>query len=237
VWRVKKEVNLEREYLRGASLNRLSQLSGRSRQHVRRQLQLAGVEVREPRRFPSDPNWWRAQIDLGISERALAAELGCSTMTVYRHLRFTRPAPPTFEEWLIRNSQPEGGCRRWVGAHSVLGYAIHGDRNRLVHRLVWEQAHGPIPKGAVIAHACHQGDCVEPSHLYMTDPRERAADTTAAGRMHTGEDHWNHKLTWEAVRHIRRSHETTRNLADLYGVAPATITSVRAWRRWRNPPG
>jgi hypothetical protein len=230
-------VNLQREYLRGASLNRLSQLTGRSRQYVRRQLQLAGVEVREQRRFPSDPNWWRAQIDLGASERALAGKLGCSTMTVYRHLRSTRPASPPFEEWLIRNSQSEGDCRRWVGAHSALGYAIHGGRDRLVHRLVWEHAYGPIPEGAVIAHSCHHRDCVAASHLYVTDPRERAAETTAAGRMHPGENHWNHKLTWEAVRHIRLSHETTRKLADRYGVAPATITSVRAWRRWRNPQG
>jgi AcrR family transcriptional regulator len=233
-----KRGDFQREYRRGASLYRLSLASGRSRSYIRRQLELANVRLREPPRFPSDPDWWRGQVERGLTPKAIAAKLGCSETTVYRYLRSTRPAPPTFEEWLAARSRPAGDCLRWLGAHSPLGYAVnvHGGRTPLVHRLVWEQYHGPIPGGAVIAHRCPHRDCVELAHLYLSSRKRRAADTTAAGRMAHGEAHWNHILTWDAVRRIRAGQEPTSVLAARYHVAPATISSVRAWRRWRNPP-
>jgi hypothetical protein len=80
------------------------------------------------------------------------------------------------------------------------------------------------PPGAVIAHRCQHRDCVKLAHLYLSDPVQRVADTTAAGRMQCGEDHWNHKLTWDAVHLTRESQDPTDVLADRYRVAPATIT-------------
>ena len=175
---------------------------------------------------------------MGSGRSDIAAKLGCSEMTVYRRLQSTKPSRPSFEDWLTRKTRVDGACRRWTGAHSTLGYAIYerNGRQELVHRLVWEQRFGPIPDGAVIAHSCHSRDCLEPAHLYLTDPSRRAADTTSAARMHPGEDHWNHKLTWEAVHLIRRSQESTAVLSARYHVAPSTVASVRSWRRWRHPP-
>jgi hypothetical protein len=234
----RKKDYFQREYERGASLHELSLASGRSRAYVRRRLRLANVTLREQRRLPYDPAWWRTQIDRGLSAKALAAKLGCSERTVYKHLSSTRPPAPSFEEWLAEHSRPAGHCCRWTGAHSILGYAVyhHGGRTGFVHRLVWEHYRDPIPRGAVIGHRCQHRDCVEVSHLYLTDRKRRAADTTSAGRVAHGEDHWNHKLTWESVRLIRASKEPTSVLAARYEVAPATIESVRAWRRWRDQP-
>lgn len=63
-------------------------------------------------------------------------------------------------------------CHVWVGAltGSVRGgYAhirIHGISNPvLVHRLVYELAHGPVPDGMEIDHVCEVKACVRLSHL------------------------------------------------------------------------
>jgi hypothetical protein len=119
------KVDLRREYQRGSSLNRLSQLTGRSSFYIRRQLHIAGVKIREPLRFPTDPDWWKAQIELGLSVKAIAAELDCSHTTVYRHLGSGQSCPVSFEDWLATRSRPVGACRRWTGGHSSKGYGTY----------------------------------------------------------------------------------------------------------------
>ena len=61
------------------------------------------------------------------------------------------------------------------------GYAAGGLALRSRHRWVWEQAHGPIPKGMVIMHTC-DNPAVELTHLRsctlaarISSPGRRAA--------------------------------------------------------------
>ena len=69
-------------------------------------------------------------------------------------------------------------CIQWQGRIAVTGYGTLG--RRLAHRIAYEQAFGPIPKGLSIDHTCHneaasqglcQGgpcqhrSCVNPNHL------------------------------------------------------------------------
>jgi hypothetical protein len=113
---------LIRAYQRGVSIGQLSLDTGPSRAYIRRHLQLAKLAIRSQKRFPSDPAWWRAQIDKGLSPEDLALKLGCSTITVYRYLRRTRPPEPSFQQWLLTHSSPDGQCRRWMGAPGRGGY-------------------------------------------------------------------------------------------------------------------
>jgi hypothetical protein len=107
-----KKGDFRRDYRRGASLRRLSVASGRSRSYVLRRVQLANVRLRDPKRFPSDPDWWRGQIERGLTPKALAVKLGCSEMTVYRHLRSTIQ---------LKNARTMTQCvRRVLGARPVL---------------------------------------------------------------------------------------------------------------------
>jgi hypothetical protein len=153
-------------------------------------------------------------------------------------LRVTEPPPPTLEQWIAARSRPDGDCRRWTGSHNNFGYAKYErqGRSESVHRLVWEHYHGPIPAGAVVAHSCPHRDCVKETHMYLTDAGDRASTTASLGHMAHGEKHWNHKLTWQSVRLIRTSHESTHVLADQFGVTTGAIKAVRAWRTWRRPP-
>lgn len=65
-------------------------------------------------------------------------------------------------------AQPsDGGCWLWTGTITTDGYAMFGvkRRNRLAHRLAYEQMIGPVPEGLVLDHLCRVRNCVNPAHL------------------------------------------------------------------------
>jgi hypothetical protein len=55
-------------------------------------------------------------------------------------------------------------------------------RTRRVHRVAWEQRHGPIPPGLEPDHLCRQPDCFEDSHLELVTHAEnnRRSDSVTA---------------------------------------------------------
>ena len=65
------------------------------------------------------------------------------------------------------------GCWLWQGRRTRDGYGIVyvDGRQRLVHRVVWEQFHGPIPDRLVLDHLkddrgpCRHRHCANPDHL------------------------------------------------------------------------
>lgn len=62
------------------------------------------------------------------------------------------------------------GCDLWRGQLTSDGYGVDG--GKLVHRLVWERAHGAIPDGMVIDHGCVQKNCGRLAHLEMVTQSE-----------------------------------------------------------------
>ncbi len=48
------------------------------------------------------------------------------------------------------------------------------------HRLAWELAHGPIPKGLIIRHLCDNKGCAEITHLAIGTHWDNAQDRKRA---------------------------------------------------------
>lgn len=78
----------------------------------------------------------------------------------------------TLADLAIRVERDETtGCLRWTGAHTPSGYGqiVLDGATLYVHRVAYEQAHGPIPDGLHVDHVWDRGcrfhDCIEPSHL------------------------------------------------------------------------
>ena len=59
------------------------------------------------------------------------------------------------------------GCWQWTGAkdHGGYGRMSYEGRTRVVHRILYEYVHGPIPSGLVLDHLCRNRACCNPEHL------------------------------------------------------------------------
>lgn len=71
---------------------------------------------------------------------------------------------------LVETSGPlDTPCRIWTGAVSSNGYGHISDLgngpNRLVHRVVYEDVHGPVPAGLELHHRCETPLCAADDHL------------------------------------------------------------------------
>jgi hypothetical protein len=117
----------------------------------------------------------------------------------------------------------ETPCHVWQRAKDSGGYGIMKRDGRLLsaHRVVWEEAHGPLPKKARIHHLCETKACVRLDHL---SPEK---------------NHCSHmqrhapKLTMEKAREIRASSESGVALARRYGVSRSEISLIRRGKHWR----
>jgi len=81
-------------------------------------------------------------------------------------------------------SRTAGGCLVWRGAKNSGGYGYmrSGTATVLTHRLSYEIAYGPIPRGMHVYHRwespiCSRA-CAEPTHLCLGMGNKRASKTT-----------------------------------------------------------
>lgn len=88
-----------------------------------------------------------------------------------------------------RNTMPEPntGCLLWVGWANQDGYGVTQKNLKclMVTRVLWENSHGPIPKGMVICHSCDTPACVNLNHLFLGTQKDNVLDAVSKGRMHS----------------------------------------------------
>lgn len=75
---------------------------------------------------------------------------------------------------VMRFTRPVGGCLEWARGLDGRGYgAIYiGTQQHRVHRVVYEELHGPIRADFVIDHLCGNRRCCHPGHLEAVTQRE-----------------------------------------------------------------
>ena len=137
------------------------------------------------------------------------------------------------------NTPPNAaGCILWTGTKRPDGYGLvqYKGQQDLAHRFAYINAYGPIPKGMVVCHKCDVTDCINPSHLFIGSQADNVEDCRKKGRVNFGENHWNSKLTVEAVldikTHLRNKTMRGVALAKKYGVTAAVIYHIKAGRLW-----
>jgi hypothetical protein len=131
------------------------------------------------------------------------------------------------------------GCWDWLRAKSSAGYGqIRIDWVcHYVHRLAWELAHGPVPDGMCVCHACDNRACVNPAHLWLGTHAENMTDGARKYRIHSGEKNGRAKLTDADVLYCREAHNNnvpTRELALHFGVSHHTIYRARSPKYWKH---
>jgi hypothetical protein len=111
------------------------------------------------------------------------------------------------------------------------------------HRVVWEQAHGPIPCGLQVLHKCDNPPCCRVDHLFLGSDLDNMRDKIAKGRQGDcrpknaakGERVAGAKLTRPQVDEIRARapDETYKGLARDFGVSKSLIKQIVAFKVWR----
>jgi hypothetical protein len=86
----------------------------------------------------------------------------------------------------VSGAQPNG-CWEWEGSRDESGYGHTTIARRPIstHRLSWETAFGPIPRGLVICHRCDNPPCFNPAHLFLGTYADNARDCLQKGRHRT----------------------------------------------------
>ena len=84
--------------------------------------------------------------------------------------------------------EPNSGCWLWDGAVNNDGYGtiFRGGKQHKVHRLAWEEAHGPIPDGLNVCHTCDVPACCNPAHLFLGSQQDNMQDCLGKGRFKGG---------------------------------------------------
>jgi hypothetical protein len=135
------------------------------------------------------------------------------------------------------------GCLEWSGYRTRDGYGRcwTGTRMLEAHRVAYELFIGPIPSEFVVMHTCDNPPCVTPSHLVAAPQSENIHDMIRKGRDRKrgvrGEANSTSKLTWSAVRDIRRRYAVggvrQRDLAAEYGVDQTNISAIIRNKSWK----
>lgn len=132
-------------------------------------------------------------------------------------------------------------CWNWTAALDARGYGVFNNGSptvRKAHRLAYELANSPIPKGRVICHHCDNPACCNPKHLYAGTQADNGQDMAARSRGTVGEKNRHAKLTWEQVDQIRSARKTAKETASEFGVTPDLINMIRRnaiWKPERRP--
>jgi hypothetical protein len=104
-----------------------------------------------------------------------------------------------------------------------------------VHRLVASVFHGPPPyDNAQVLHFDGDKNNNAASNLRWGTAADNHEDTERHGRRLKGERNHNAKLTEAAVRHIRASKNTSKELAEMFGVTREHVWAVQSNRVWRH---
>ena len=145
-------------------------------------------------------------------------------------------------------------CWLWTASKRHKGYGAFCWYNKDgkyvqggAHRFAYQLLVGPIPTGMFVLHKCDTPACVNPEHLFigtsqdnvddmMRKGRHVAGGTYTYGEYKRGMQHWNSKLTPEAVRDIRDSYHgrgiSMQKIADTYGVAISCVSKVVNKKLW-----
>jgi hypothetical protein len=113
--------------------------------------------------------------------------------------------------FLLKTQRTAGECWMWKTGINADGYGhFHikderfpvGDsrryKNKRAHVWSYENFVGPVPRGMLVRHLCHNRNCVRPEHLELGTHKENMQDALDANRM------FNQRKT-----HCQHGHEFT----------------------------
>ena len=154
---------------------------------------------------------------------------------------------------VLSEMRKEGDCLVWPKCRDRDGYGsiTYQCRAAKTHRLVWELANGPIPKGLFVLHSCDNPPCCNLQHLRLGTIQDNNNDRTTRGRTAKGDrsgarlhperftgrvgtDNPSAKIDVPIVRAIRASTKSYQKTADAFGVSKSLVAQICRKEAWRH---
>lgn len=148
----------------------------------------------------------------------------------------------------------DDGCHIFTGSKDDCGYGRINKDGKLIrlHRAMWIEHFGEIPKGHVIMHKCDNPSCINIQHLRMGTQLDNVRDMWAKNRgvklfgnthtkgknINTGQAHGRALFTDEQVKYIKEMLKTDGSskmilkLASNFNCSKAAIHHIKYGRRW-----
>lgn len=117
-------------------------------------------------------------------------------------------------------------------------FTYNGKRMVAVHRFIYQQLYGQLPREVFCLHKCDTPRCVNPEHLFLGDDKANSDDKVAKMRHTYGERNRFAVLTEADVLAIRREYRgkgrkgNAGELAKKYGVTMGAIYCAATGRSW-----
>ena len=127
-------------------------------------------------------------------------------------------------------------CWEWGRSIGGPGYGvcwIDGKAHN-AHKVAYELSHGPMEKGLMVRHTCHNRSCCNPNHLVVGTHQDNMDDKVAAGRQTRGEQQPTSKITEDQVRKIKEmvQYRTQQATADHFGLNQSQVSRIVNGKRW-----
>ena len=121
-----------------------------------------------------------------------------------KKLLYTKDLPPEaytpglVEDLIQTHTVADSECLVWSGTKDIqgrgMGYVHYdGDFYRVanIHRVIYQCFNGPIPKGKICMHICHNNSCVEKDHIIIGTHKqnmqmEKLKNLAATGKTYNG---------------------------------------------------
>jgi len=133
--------------------------------------------------------------------------------------------------------EPNTGCWLWSGGERRGYGAITIDQKVFSAHRVSLRVFGGVDAGdQVVLHLCDVRRCCNPDHLRVGTLSDNTQDMLGKGRHKTrrGSSANHARLSEVDVRAIRRSGESTAELARYYGVSPTALWNARHGVTWKH---
>lgn len=101
-----------------------------------------------------------------------------------------------------------------------------------MHRYVYEENFGEIPKGLIVRHMCDNTSCINPKHLILGTNKDNSEDMVMRKRSSTGVKNGQNKLSETEVIEIKNSDLSQMKLSKTYSVSQKTIWDIKNKFTW-----
>ena len=136
--------------------------------------------------------------------------------------------------------EDENGCYNVI-SHTLsnTGYPkiYYNNKHGAVHRYMYEQAFGALPKDIVVRHKCDNPKCCRLDHLEIGTYADNSRDMVERNRQAKGETHGMHKLTETLVRAILAEKDLTQyEIAAKYEISQVLVSELELNKIWKHIP-